>query len=1209
MKPHLSCILLLLGCSDAGLKVYNNAPNVTFTSPTNGAEVASGRSLTLSAQVADRESPTEELSLFWTHDDGTTLAGDQTLSGEAVTFVTEGGFPEGEQGVVLTVTDPDAASGSATLTFTARPNASPQAAFSLPVADSVHPEGDAIEVDLLVEDADEASLESLSLTWVGPGGASAPAHPNSDGHVRFFIEDAPVGDQTLSVLVVDSSGGSSSAAAPFTVVPRDADGDGFDSEAWGGDDCDDDDADISPEAEELCDGIDNDCDGDIDEDTAVDAIIFYLDEDDDGYGVETLALAACEPPSGYVAEPTDCDDADADTYPGAPERCDGEDDDCDGAIDEADAVDPLTFYADADGDSHGDPALTATACEAPAGYVDSADDCDDSRADINPGMPERCNGYDDDCDGLTDEASAVDAAAWYPDLDSDTYGDASSPTFACSAPAGLTATGGDCDDADSAIHPAATEVCDSVDNDCDARTDDADSPVSGTTTFYADADGDAYGLSARTTQACLLPTGYAAVAGDCDDSAVAVNPGATEQCDAANTDEDCDGKADDLDASATGQSTWHRDADLDTYGDPARSTLACDAPSGYLADNTDCDDSSAAISPADVEICDSLDNDCDGLVDDDDSGVTGTLDWYLDADLDGYGSSATLAACLAPSGYVADNTDCDDAATLVNPGAAEDCATAADDDCDTVTNELGALSCIDFFRDNDSDGVGGAASVCACASYGTYTTSAGGDCDDGDAFVFPGAPEVCEDNIDQNCDLADQGCLLTGTIDLSTADYEIQGDAYDQRLGGSVAAAGDLNGDGFGDMLIASPMYNTNQGRAWVVMGPLSATDDITTLAHVRFTGAATNDYLSQSMAGEADIDGDGLDDFALAARAANSTATDSGSVYLFYGTPGTTSGAAATLADLTAKGGAASDQLGTSVALSQGLSGDAYGDLLIGASGQDSGGAGAGAAYLFEGPLGTGTLATSSATATLIGEAASDAFGTSVDEAGDFDGDGIIDVVVGANSATGLASGAGVAYVLAGPLSGTVDASAYLHKVRGVAASDGAGARVRGLGDTDADGYEDIAVSAYNADPNGASSGAVYLVGGGATGLATLSSANAIIEGAVAGDLMGFALDGPGDVDGDGNTDLFLGAYGDDAGGSQAGGAFLYYGPISGTLGKADADVIFVGETTLEYAGYAAAGAGDVSGDGFPDLLVGAYLANTVGVDAGIAYLIEGGQ
>jgi hypothetical protein len=215
----------------------------------------------------------------------------------------------------------------------------------------------------------------------------------------------------------------------------------------------------------------------------------------------------------------------------------------------------------------------------------------------------------------------------------------------------------------------------------------------------------------------------------------------------------------------------------------------------------------------------------------------------------------------------------------------------------------------------------------------------------------------------------------------------------------------------------------------------------------------------------------------------------------------------------------------------------------------------------------------------------------------------------VGANSATGLASGAGVAYVLAGPLSGTVDASAYLHKIRGVAASDGAGARVRGLGDTDADGYEDIAVSAYNADPNGASSGAVYLVGGGATGLATLSSANAIIEGAVAGDLMGFALDGPGDVDGDGNNDLFLGAYGDDAGGSQAGGAFLYYGPISGTLGKSDADVIFVGENTLEYAGYAAAGAGDVSGDGFPDLLVGAYLANTVGVDAGIAYLIEGGQ
>jgi hypothetical protein len=131
----------------------------------------------------------------------------------------------------------------------------------------------------------------------------------------------------------------------------------------------------------------------------------------------------------------------------------------------------------------------------------------------------------------------------------------------------------------------------------------------------------------------------------------------------------------------------------------------------------------------------------------------------------------------------------------------------------------------------------------------------------------------------------------------------------------------------------------------------------------------------------------------------------------------------------------------------------------------------------------------------------------------------------------------------------------------------------------------------------------------GGATGLATTASALAKVQGAVAGDQLGYSVDGPGDVNGDGYMDVFIGAYGDDAGGGNAGGAFLYYGPLVGTYAKSDADAIFVGEKGGDVAGYSVAGVGDVSGDGFPDLLVGAYAADTPTLQAGAVYLIEGGQ
>lgn len=230
-----------------------------------------------------------------------------------------------------------------------------------------------------------------------------------------------------------------------------------------------------------------------------------------------------------------------------------------------------------------------------------------------------CGGGTNDSTTMTDTPDAMPActtATYYPDVDGDGYGDMAVPMSACEAPAGYIARGGDCDDTDAKIHPGVAEVCDGKDNDCNGMTDDADPGVAPTTqhAFYKDGDGDGFGDAQHEVKACAAPSGFVENDTDCDDSDGAINPSAAEVCD--GKDNNCNGMTDSADPAIdmSTEKSYYKDADHDGYGAGA-ATLACDMPSGFVMQAGDCNDSDATAKPNGVETCDGVDNDCDGSTD------------------------------------------------------------------------------------------------------------------------------------------------------------------------------------------------------------------------------------------------------------------------------------------------------------------------------------------------------------------------------------------------------------------------------------------------------------------------------------------------------------------------------------------------------------------------------------------------------------------
>jgi hypothetical protein len=586
-------------------------------------------------------------------------------------------------------------------------------------------------------------------------------------------EVSPLAEELCDGLDNDCDGEIDVGASDGVTVYTDADADGFGDAATGAlvcaltpgtvedaTDCDDADSLTNPAAIEVCDLEDNNCDGAIDEGSP-DERTYYVDVDADGYGDPAVTLASCGAPAGYVEEGTDCDDADATRSPGATEICDGLDNDCDTEVD-VDAVDGLTLYVDADGDGYGDAATLVSTCEGVSGYVEDGTDCDDASADTNPAAAELCDGVDNNCDTVTDEATATDAPLWYVDADLDGYGDPSASTGSCDQPAGFVASDTDCDDADLAVNPAAAEICDGVDQDCDGTVDDSAGDAS---TWYADGDADGYGDASMGAPACDVPAGYVADDTDCDDTSSLTYPGAAEICD--GEDQDCNSLVDD---APTDGVTVYADTDGDGYGDLAMSEIACGEDADSVFDATDCDDGDGAVSPGATEVCDAVDNDCDGTVDGADAADVGMF--YADADSDGFGdASAASIACDAPSGTVTNATDCDDSAAAVYPGAVEVCD-SVDNDCDGATDESGATGATTWYVDNDGDGYGVSdATTDSCNAPSGYAATAD-DCDDAEPTAYPTASEL-DDSLDNDCDaFVDEDFVSAGDVIITEIDRQ-----------------------------------------------------------------------------------------------------------------------------------------------------------------------------------------------------------------------------------------------------------------------------------------------------------------------------------------------------------------------------------------------------------------------------------------------------
>jgi hypothetical protein len=402
-----------------------------------------------------------------------------------------------------------------------------------------------------------------------------------------------------------------------------------------------------------------------------------------------------------------------------------------------------------------------------------------------------------------------------------------------------------------------------------------------------------------------------------------------------------------------------------------------------------------------------------------------------------------------------------------------------------------------------------------------------------------------------------------------TADAMIVSESYYNCLGYSVSDAGDVNNDGYDDVIVGAYYSNSNTGRAYICYGGnliINDTPDVT------MTGGI-GDSFGFSVSGAGDVNNDGYDDVIVGARYYNSC---TGRAYIYYGGSSMDS-----TADVTMTGEGIDNNLGFSVSNAGDVNNDGYDDVIVGASYYDLI---IGHAYIYYG----GSSMDSTANVTMKGEGTNNYFGCSVSGGGDVNNDGYDDVIIGApnyNSYTGRV----YIYYGGNPMDLTADVI-----MTGEGTNNYFGCSVSGAGDVNNDGYDDVIVGAYYSN---SSTGRAYIYYGGNS---MDSIADVMMTGEEINNHFGCSVSGAGDANNDGYDDVIIGAYYSN---SSTGRAYIYYG---GNSMDSIADVIMTGEGTDNEFGYSVSGAGDVNNDGYNDVIVGAHYYSSC---TGRAYIYYGGS
>lgn len=600
---------------------------------------------------------------------------------------------------------------------------------------------------------------------------------------------------------------------------------------------------------------------------------WYLDADNDGFGNFSTTIQNCGQPTGYVSNSTDCNDNNIAVNPNAIEVFDGVDNNCNNVIDEGFTL--TTYYEDLDGDNFGSSVSIQSVTNPGAGYSLVSGDCNDNNNLINPNAIEVCDGVDNNCDLNIDEN--LPTFTYYLDADNDGFGDLNFTTTNCSVPVGYSTNSLDCDDTNNQINPNATEIPgNGIDEDCSGTdavivplmlgiyefTQPSGCPVTATavttqpttatfgtfssTGVNCQGAGNVYNNNDWNTTTTLDLTEYAEfsiTANECqsldldriafnhrcsatggtptwyvrsslDNYATDLGTGISGNNNNQNLDDTVTlGVAFDAVSNvtfrfyltgigATGSTfrldnvslygnttsitpqTFYADTDNDGFGDLAVDSLSCSIPVGFVLNNTDCNDADSLINPTTVWF---LDADLDTFGDatnsvvsctqpigyvlnntdcnDNDNQITGAIMYYVDADGDGFGDDATgVEQCSQPQNTVTISGDCDDTNDQIYPGAIEICD-GTDNNCTGGIDE--GLTFVTYFIDADNDGFGTGTGESLCSNPGTGFAIVGGDCNDNNDQIYPGAIEILDNSIDENCDGVD-GYLSVEDLTLTT---------------------------------------------------------------------------------------------------------------------------------------------------------------------------------------------------------------------------------------------------------------------------------------------------------------------------------------------------------------------------------------------------------------------------------------------------------